>query len=328
MIKKIIAIFALLALCFSLGSCSNDGAPDGMKSVTLDGEPFILYVPESWTDNTSSGISSAFAGGMIISARYRALDAGVSLADYVSYATNAYADSLESFQFKSSAAAVLGGADATVITYTAKYKDAAYCHTEYITVYNGDAISLKFTCPADLYEQNTSAFEEVATAFVLRDKAEVPNDQKTDEKTPSGMKIASGDNVEYVLYVPMSWICNSASGANSAYVNESGKPNFSVTSYSPDVEMTASEYFEFAEKSYTANLAGYTRVSESDTKVHGIDAKSYVYTVTYGGVEYKIMQTITIYGGTVYSLTYTAPADAFEAHLGEVNTIISRFIFR
>lgn len=328
MIKKIIAIFALLALCFSLGSCSNDGAPDGMKSVTLDGEPFILYVPESWTDNTPSGISSAFAGGMIISARYRTLDAGVLLSDHVSSVTNAYADSLKSFQLKSSAAAVLGGTDATVIKYTAEYNGAAYCYTEYITVYNGDAISLKFTCPTDLYEQNTSAFEEVATAFVLRNKAEVQNDQKTDEKTPSGMKIASGDNVEYVLYVPMNWVCNSTIGANAAYVNESGKPNVSVTSYSPDGEMTASEYFEFAEKSYVENLAGYTRVSESDTKVHRIDAKSYVYTVNYGGIEYKIMQTVTIYGGRVYSLTYTAPADTFEAHLGEVNTIISCFIFR
>ena len=92
--------------------------------------------------------------------------------------------------------------------------------------------------------------------------------------------------------------------------------------------MTPAEYFELAEKSYVANLAGYTRVSESDTKVHGIDAKTYVYTVNYGGVEYKIMQTVTVYGERIYSLTYTSPSDIFDAHISDVNSIISAFIFR
>ena len=326
--KKLITIFALLALCLSLWGCSNDGAPDGMKSVTLDGEPFILYVPESWTDNTSSGISSAFVSNMNITARYRNIGGDVSLSDYVSSVTNAYATTLKSFQLKASAAGVLDGSDAMVIKYAAEYNGTPYCFTEYITIYKGDAIHLKFTCPEELYEANTSAFDEVASVFVLRDKAEIKNDELVDEKTPSGMKIASGDNVEYVLYVPKSWICNSTSGANAAYVDESGKPNFSVTSYSPDSKLTPSEYFELAEKSYAANLAGYTRVSESDTKVHGIDAKTYVYTVNYGGVEYKIMQTITVYGERIYSLTYTAPSDTFDAHIADVNNIISAFIFR
>ena len=326
--KKLIALLALLALCFSLFSCSNDGAPDGMKSATLEGEPFILYVPESWTDNTSSGISGAFVGKMNITARYREADEGVSLSDYVSSVTNAYAASLDAFQLKESASAVLGGADAMIIRYTAEYNGAPYCFAEYVTIHKGDAIHLKFTSPKDLYEQNAAAFDEVASVFVLRDKPEVKNDELVDEKTPDGMKIASSDNVEYVLYVPKSWICSFASGANAAYVDESGKPNFSVTSYSPDKEMTPAEYFEFAEKSYAENLSGYTRVSESDTKIHGIAAKSYVYTVNYGGIEYKIMQTVTVYGGRIYSLTYTAPSDRFDAHIEEVNAILGSFIFR
>ena len=326
--KKFVTILALLALCLSLWGCSNDGAPDGMKSVTLEGEPFILYVPESWTDNTSSGISSAFVSTMNITARYRTLGEDVTLSDYASSVTGAYATTLEEFRLVSSAASVLGGADAMLIKYTAKYSGAAYSFSEYVTIYKGDAIHLKFTCPTELYEANAAAFDEVASVFVLRDKTAPQNDELVDEKTPSGMKIASSDNVEYVLYVPKSWICNSTSGANSAYVNESGKPNFSVTSYSPDKEITPSEYFELAEKSYAENLSGYTRVSESDTKVHGIDAKTYVYTVSYGGIEYKIMQTVTVYGGRIYSLTYTSPSDVFDAHIADVNNIISAFIFR
>lgn len=326
--KKLIALFALLALCMSFVGCSANEAPDGMKSVTLEGEPFILYVPESWTDNTSSGISSAFVSTMTISARYRAVADGTALSEHVSSVTEAYSSSLKDFKLVSSASAVLGGSDATVIKYTAEYNGVPYSFTEYVTIYKGDAIHLKFTCPTSLYENNVSAFDEVAAVFVLRDKAQVQNDETVDDKTPSGMKIASGDNVEYVLYVPKSWICNSTLGANAAYANESGKPNFSVTSYSPDGDLTPEQYFELAEKSYAENLSGYTRVSESDTKVHGIAAKSYVYTVSYGGVEYKIMQTVTVYGGRIYSLTYTAPSDVFDSHLEEVTQITNCFIFR
>ena len=122
--KKLITILALLALCLSLWGCSNDGAPDGMKSVTLEGEPFILYVPESWTDNTSSGISSAFVSTMNITARYRDAGEDATLSDYVSSVMGAYAASLDDFQLVSSAASVLGGSDAMLIKYTAKYNGA------------------------------------------------------------------------------------------------------------------------------------------------------------------------------------------------------------
>ena len=40
------------------------------------------------------------------------------------------------------------------------------------------------------------------------------------------------------------------------------------------------------------------------------------------------MQTVTVYGGRIYSLTYTAPSDSFDAHIADVNAIITSFIFR
>ena len=40
--------------------CADDGVPDGMYSATIEGEPYIFYVPEGWTDNRDSGISSAY----------------------------------------------------------------------------------------------------------------------------------------------------------------------------------------------------------------------------------------------------------------------------
>ena len=79
-----------------------------------------------------------------------------------------------------------------------------------------------------------SQFDEMIDVFKLCAKGEVKNDYVTDKKTPDGMKIASADALEYRFYVPTSWICDTEDGASQAYVDESGKPNVSVTAYIPD----------------------------------------------------------------------------------------------
>ena len=87
MAKKIVAIFLAALTCFAFVGCSNDGAPDGMHLVSLEGEPFKLYVPKSWGNNVSSGISSAYFSGLdnvTVSARYYTPeDEDTSLDEYV-----------------------------------------------------------------------------------------------------------------------------------------------------------------------------------------------------------------------------------------------------
>ena len=56
--KKIVLLFIALALALVLLASCGSGAPEGMKSVTVKGEPFILYVPEGFSDNTASGIDA------------------------------------------------------------------------------------------------------------------------------------------------------------------------------------------------------------------------------------------------------------------------------
>ena len=102
--KKIFAlVLALLILCAALVSCSGGDTPDGMKSATLAGEPFVLYVPEGFTDNTASGISSAYYASvdntLMVSARYYThSDAEMTLDEYMLYCADSYALSLEAFE--------------------------------------------------------------------------------------------------------------------------------------------------------------------------------------------------------------------------------------
>ena len=91
MLKKIIACLLILTFALCAVSCGKkDGeisdAPEGMKSATVGGEPFELFVPMSWLGNTLSGISSAtypYVNGVSVSARYTTYTEAKTLDSYV-----------------------------------------------------------------------------------------------------------------------------------------------------------------------------------------------------------------------------------------------------
>ncbi len=331
MIKRISALLLALVMCAAMVACSTDGAPDGMKKVTLEGEPFILYVPESWTDNCSSGVSSAYYSSMdniLVTARYFTPAEQKSLDEHVTALSDAYAATLPLYVLVSREAAVLGGENAVQLVYTADANGRSYTYRQLVTLYKGDVVLLTFYCPTDLYEAHNEEFSGVAEVFVLCDKGEVKNDCVTDKKTPAGMKIASGDNVQYRLYVPTSWICYSESGVSEAYYPTSGKPNVTVTAYTPDGEMTAEQYFAACETEYKQKISGYELLSTSDRTVAERAAKCYTYRATYTEAEFTVMQTVLEYNDMIYSITYTALSDSFDTYLGDVNTMLDSFIFR
>ena len=332
MIRKIAVLLAALLLCIALAGCSGaDEAPEGMKSVTIEGEPFKLYVPTAWTDNTNSGISSAIyspALNITVSARYYTLSESTTLDAVVSTRIHDYSASLAQFNIVENAPSTLGGKDAVKLVYTAMHAQTKMTFVESLVIHNSDVITLRFICPAEHYEANASLYDTVAEVFALCDKSEITNDCVVDKKTPAGMKIASADHLEYRLYVPQSWVCHSESGRSEAYVSESGKPNVTVSFIAPSGEMTVEQYFSECEKQYKETLSGYELISSVPTTVASRDAVSYTYTVKYGDTSFKIMQTIVEYAGRIYSITYTALEGSFDAHMNDVNSILEAFTFR
>ncbi len=331
MIKKISALLLALVLCVAMVACSKDGAPDGMKNVTIEGEPFVLYVPEAWIDNRSSGISSAYYSSLdnvLVTARYYTPSQERTLDEHAAALSDSYAATLSLFALVSREAAMLGGENAVQLVYTADVGGRSYTYRQMVTLYGGDVVLLTFYCPTDLYEIHNEEFSAIVEVFALRDKGEVKNDCVTDKKTPEGMKIASSDNMQYRLYVPTSWICNSESGMSEAYYPTSGKPNVTVTAYSPDTEMTAEQYFAACETEYKQKIGGYELLSTADRTVAERAAKCYTYKAKYGETEFTVMQTVLEYNDMMYSITYTALTDSFETYLGDVNTMLDSFIFR
>ena len=332
--KRFTALAAALILCLlCLVSCQKDGeVPDGMKIASHADEPFKLYVPDEMTINTDSGISSAFVTSpekFIISARYYTpADANMTLEQYMQYCAEGYADSLDSFELKSIDSAVLSGADALKMSYSAKIDGVDYSCSQMSVSHKGDMVSLNFYLPVAFIDRYAQVMSDVTAAFILCDKPEPKNDELVDKKTPEGMKIASGEKLEYRLYVPKSWICFSESGKSEAYYPESERSNVTVTSFSPNGEMSAAEYIAECEKKYAESIKGYSLVEKADTKVASKDAVSLTFTSSYDGISFKIKQVIFVHNGMVYSITYTSTAERFDSHLADVDKMIAEFTFR
>jgi hypothetical protein len=92
--------------------------------------------------------------------------------------------------------------------------------------------------------------------------------------------------------------------------------------------MTADEYFDSCEEQYKTELSGYELISRSERKVYDRNAVCFTYKTVYGGKEIKIMQTVFIYNDLAYSITYTAHADRFDAHIDDVNAMLDAFVLR
>ena len=339
MTKKLICAILCALICLPLFSgCGNsDGTPDGMFSATIEGEPFVLYVPNDWTDNRESGISSAHFGlNVIVSARHYPFEGGdgdSTLADFVEAHIEDCKAEYEGFSFTQKDAK-LGKEAAVRIEYNISENSGSETKViRYFCLWADDVIMLSFYCQSSSFEEYAEVFEEIRAEFVLCDKT-VVNDVQTDKHTPDGMKLASGD-IQYSFYVPTTWVTNLSDGFSSAYYDETGKPNVSVTVFSPSESMDVDEYFELCERDYEKALSGYKYISSERVTVSdgskilkdedGYNATSFVYGATYGETELCIMQTVFVYGDLVYSITYTAHADRFEAHLDDVKAMLAAF---
>ena len=330
-------LVALLSFSIFTGCGNGDGTPRGMYSATVDGDPFILYVPDEWTDNRDSGLSSAHYGlNVIATARYYTPeDANFTLSSYV----DAYVASLEEndpeISFSRKDAKLGKEASAIRLEYdfehTGADKDgkdvvstAKAIH--YFALNEDKVVMLSFYCESKAFDEYAEVFEQIRSEFVLRPMPNAP-EAVTDKKTPEGMKLASGD-IEYKFYVPNAWVADLSDNLSLAYYPESSRPNVSVTSYSPNESMDAKKYFELCEEEYKKSIEGYKFITSSERTVDGKNAISYTYEATYGDVEIRIMQTVFVSNDLVYSITYTAHKDRFEEHIDDVNAMLDAFRFR
>ena len=145
---------------------------------------------------------------------------------------------------------------------------------------------------------------------------------------PEGMKLASGEAVDYDLYVPENWTVTSQTGFTSAYYSTRQRTNISLAAYSREDNMTVEEYWLSYTGPFSEVYHDFTVIEETDCTLGGVIGKKYTYKGTFMDVSFQFMQMICIRSGNIYVLTYTATADEFDECTEDFNMMVENFRFR
>lgn len=145
---------------------------------------------------------------------------------------------------------------------------------------------------------------------------------------PDGMTNMAAADAPFELYIPSGWLSQAESGISGARYSNTDTSNVTVTLYLPDDPyIKAEEYWaNHLKPSYEKQFSNFALVEDgSDGRLGGRDGKKYVYTMTWGDVNYQQMQVIVNDGNWVYIFTYTATTDNYATHLEEVDRILAEF---
>lgn len=156
---------------------------------------------------------------------------------------------------------------------------------------------------------------------------------------PAGMRLIVSEANDYNLIVPDSWLTDTTVGMTCAYAEDAAHSSVTVcanelTGFSAD---TIAEYWNGFSEQFRATFPDFSMVDPEPSDVtvgkaadpdNTVEGQKYRYTATVGGTQYQWMQVLFIRNATIYVLTYTSTAEAYENHLDDVNNIIANFSFR
>ena len=352
-ILRVFAAFLIVSALLATVSCAakEDAlVPEGMQSATTYGATYRLYVPTTWSLKILPGISGAYYNVIqqsavsvaeypideALAAELSALDKGTSRIDYyfektLLAQTKLMATGEVQAYSEDCIATTLGGANARQYHHSANVAGETTHFLHIIAEKDHKFYVFSFTAITDLYTYCMDDVKKMLENFAFG-KEYTPTDAiknfPTDANAPAGMQIASGDEVEYLFYVPSNWSPNKT---NNIYAATAPDGSFvSVVPYLPSSEGISVEgYFEKSEalmKSTSGTL--YKRIDAKETTLGGGKALQYEYEYTVGGVTYRYLQVLVGYKSMIYNLTYTALPQNFEANRADVEAIISAFTFR
>lgn len=159
------------------------------------------------------------------------------------------------------------------------------------------------------------------------------------EGTPEGYSALTGEHVDYILFVPSTWTPLLNTGITAASSADDPSVSCNVTAFNLENNSTDLDAYYSALETTVTDTFGTISYPNAENKytdasiaIKGTEAKlnarKYVYSVTFNGVTYTYEQYIMIFQGYVYQLTFCCKSDAYEANKTIFDGIAENFRFK
>ena len=150
-------------------------------------------------------------------------------------------------------------------------------------------------------------------------------------KTPDpadGMALATNDYVDFSFEYPQEWELL-RDDAMIAVGDADDNANLSVTSFeTKDPNQPVLEYWTEYKEVFAEAFGEMEIVSEDEIQLGGVPALRVHYTNTLLEDTFSCDMVIGIRNGIVYTMTYTAKPDTYDAHIGNLDYAVTTFQFK
>ena len=159
--KKNIIPALLVAVSVTLASCGSntDSAPMGYREISDEGLNYHFYVPDDWTPDVSTGMTSAYFSGRDpsnVSVTAFELD-DTSINSVEAFWELNEADLkliLPDLEYFDESDCKLGGVDGRQYVYTASMSDTEYKFMQVVAIKSNEVYIFTYTATADNYDSH------------------------------------------------------------------------------------------------------------------------------------------------------------------------------
>lgn len=155
---KFLALLLAVTAVLPLAGCgkNEDGAPMGFIEISDEALTYHLYVPDEWTPDLSTGVTSAYFDGRDpsnISMTAFELDRSVAgIDDYWALYEADFKQHFPDMEYVDTADTTLGGAPAKQYIYTVTLSDAKYKIMQIVSIKSNQVYIFTYTAVTDRYD--------------------------------------------------------------------------------------------------------------------------------------------------------------------------------
>ncbi len=169
--KKIIVMLMAMCMLVSFTACTEqENAPDGMKNIARESDPFYFYVPKSWGESSGNVVGAYYSNADRSNISIMAYGGDFATVEeyWNDFKNRATAEFAEFETVKETEVRTIDGRNALGYTYKMKVDGTKYQCMQIAFSYGNLLYVITYTTTEEKYESHISEIEAIISEFKFK----------------------------------------------------------------------------------------------------------------------------------------------------------------